>query len=49
MIWTPDQPLVSIKDVHKTFAGNIEVLKGITMNVMKRELVWPSRLYGSRK
>ena len=39
MTWTPDQPLVSIKDVHKTFAGNIEVLKGITMDVMKREVV----------
>src|ERR1041385_142751 len=39
MAWTPDQPLVSIKDVHKTFAGNVEVLKGITMDVMKREVV----------
>ena len=39
MTWTPDQPLVSIKDVHKTFAGGIEVLKGITMDVMKREVV----------
>ena len=39
MTWTPDQPLVSIKDVHKTFAGNVEVLKGITMDVMKREVV----------
>jgi polar amino acid transport system ATP-binding protein len=38
MPWTPDQPLVSIKDVHKTF-GNVEVLKGITMDVMKREVV----------
>src|ERR1700745_1700404 len=39
MPWTPDQPLVSIKDVHKTFAGNVEGLKGITMDVMKREVV----------
>src|ERR1044071_1503710 len=39
MAWTPDQPLVSIKDVHKTFAGGIEVLRGITRNVMKREVV----------
>src|SRR4051795_6258692 len=38
MPWTPDQPLVSIKDVHKAF-GNVEVLKGITMDVMKREVV----------
>ena len=38
MPWTPDQPLVSIKDVHKTF-GNNEVLKGVTMDVMKREVV----------
>ena len=38
MMWAPDQPLVSIKDVHKTF-GNVEVLKGITMDVMKREVV----------
>jgi len=38
MPWTPDQPLVSIKDVHKPF-GNVEVLKGITMDVMKREVV----------
>src|SRR5438105_4425322 len=30
MVWKPDQPLVSLKDVHKTF-GPIEVLKGITM------------------
>src|SRR5919205_48980 len=38
MPWTPDQPLVSIKDVHKTF-GNVEVLKGITMDVAKGEVV----------
>src|SRR6476646_11356306 len=38
MTWTPDQPLVSLKDVHKTFGGT-EVLKGITMDVRKREVV----------
>ena len=38
MPWPPDQPLVSINDVHKTF-GDLEVLKGITMDVMKREVV----------
>src|SRR4029078_7599744 len=38
MPWTPDPHLVSIKDVHKTF-GNVEVLKGVTMDVMKREVV----------
>src|SRR5207253_11067910 len=38
MPWTPDQPLVSIKDVHKAF-GNVEVLKGMTMDVMQREVV----------
>ena len=26
--WTPDQPIVSVKDVHKSF-GKLEVLKGI--------------------
>src|ERR1043165_9849306 len=38
MPWAPDQPLVSIKDVHKTF-GDVGVLNGITMDVMKREVV----------
>ncbi len=36
--WTPDQPMVSLNDVHKSF-GNLEVLKGITFDVMKREVV----------
>ena len=34
--WTPDQPMVSIKDVHKSF-GDLEVLKGISMDIMKGE------------
>ena len=36
--WTEDQPIVSIKDVHKSF-GDLEVLKGISMDVMKGEVV----------
>jgi len=36
--WTPDQPMVSAKDVHKSF-GDVEVLKGISMDVMKGECV----------
>jgi len=36
--WTPDQPMVSIKDVHKSF-GKLEVLKGVTFDVMKSEVI----------
>jgi polar amino acid transport system ATP-binding protein len=36
--WTPDQPIVSIKDVHKSF-GPIEVLKGVSLDVRKGEVV----------
>ena len=36
--WTPDQPIVSIKDVHKSF-GELEVLKGISLDVMKGEVI----------
>jgi polar amino acid transport system ATP-binding protein len=36
--WSPDQPIVSIKDVHKSF-GDLEVLKGITFDVMKGEVI----------
>ncbi len=36
--WTPDQPIVSIRNVHKSF-GDLEVLKGISMDVMKGEVV----------
>lgn len=36
--WTPDQPMVSAKDVHKSF-GALEVLKGVSMDVMKGECV----------
>src|SRR5712672_685576 len=38
MVWTPDQPLVRLADVHKTFGGN-EVLKGVSMDVMKGEVI----------
>jgi len=36
--WTPDQPMVSIKDVHKAF-GDLEVLKGVSLDVMKGEVI----------
>ncbi len=36
--WTPDQPMVSIKDVHKSF-GKLEVLKGVSMDIMKGECI----------
>jgi polar amino acid transport system ATP-binding protein len=36
--WTPDQPIVGIKDVHKSF-GPVEVLKGVSFNVRKGEVV----------
>ena len=36
--WTPDQPMVSLKDVHKSF-GDLEVLKGISLDVMKGEVI----------
>jgi|TARA_B110001450_G_scaffold256505_2_gene287288 polar amino acid transport system ATP-binding protein len=38
MTWTSDQPIVSIKGVHKSF-GNLEVLKGISIDVMKGEVI----------
>ncbi len=36
--WTADQPMISIKEVHKSF-GDLEVLKGVTFDVMKSEVV----------
>ena len=36
--WSPDQPIVSIQDVHKSF-GELEVLKGVSLNVMKGEVI----------
>src|SRR3546814_7870440 len=36
--WTPDQPIVGIGDVHKSF-GDTDVLKGISFDVMKGEVI----------
>jgi len=36
--WNSTQPIVSLKDVHKSF-GDLEVLKGITFDVMKGEVI----------
>jgi len=38
MTWTPDQPLVAIRDVYKSF-GAVEVLKGVSFDVMKGGVV----------
>jgi polar amino acid transport system ATP-binding protein len=38
MTWTPDQPIVSVRDVHKRF-GSVEVLKGVSLDVMKGEVI----------
>ncbi|TIQ38172.1 MAG: amino acid ABC transporter ATP-binding protein [Mesorhizobium sp.] len=38
MAWTPDEPMVRLQDVHKSF-GQIEVLKGISLQVMKGEVI----------
>lgn len=38
MTWTADQPIVSIRDVHKSF-GDLEVLKGVSLDVMKGEVI----------
>ena len=36
--WSDDQPIVSIQNVHKSF-GALEVLKGVSLDVMKGEVV----------
>jgi polar amino acid transport system ATP-binding protein len=36
--WTPDQPLVQARDVRKSF-GALEILKGVSIDVMKREVI----------
>ncbi len=36
--WTEDQPMVSLKDVHKSF-GELKVLSGISFDVMKKEVI----------
>jgi polar amino acid transport system ATP-binding protein len=38
MTWTPDQPLVSLKDVRKTF-HMLTVLNGVSMDVMKGQVI----------
>lgn len=38
MTWTADQPIVSIRDIHKSF-GDLEVLKGVSLEVMKGEVI----------
>lgn len=36
--WSPDQPIVSIKDIYKSF-GDLEVLKGVSIDIMKGEVI----------
>ena len=36
--WSPEQPMVRLQDVHKSF-GDLEVLKGISFDVMKGEVI----------
>ena len=36
--WTQDQPIIQIKDVHKSF-GDLEVLKGVSIDIMKGEVI----------
>ncbi|SNT76657.1 amino acid ABC transporter ATP-binding protein [Paracoccus seriniphilus] len=36
--WTPDQPIISIHNVHKSF-GTFKVLKGVSIDVMKGEVI----------
>lgn len=36
--WTPDRPIVSLRDVYKSF-GELEVLKGVSLDVMKGEVI----------
>ena len=36
--WTSEKPIVSLKNVHKSF-GTLEVLKGISFDVMKGEVI----------
>jgi polar amino acid transport system ATP-binding protein len=38
MNWDNTQPMVSIKDVHKAF-GELQVLKGVSLDVMKGEVI----------
>lgn len=38
MAWTEKEPIVSIDNVHKSF-GSLEVLKGVSLDVMKGEVI----------
>lgn len=38
MKWDPSQPIISIVDVHKSYGKN-EVLKGVSLDVMKGEVI----------
>ncbi len=38
MTWSEDQPMVSIKNLHKSF-GELEVIKGVSLDVMKGEVI----------
>ncbi len=38
MSWTDSEPMVSIRGVHKSF-GDLEVLKGVSLDVMKGEVI----------
>ena len=38
MTWTPSDPMVSIRDVHKSF-GALNVLNGISLDVMKGDVI----------
>src|SRR5437764_309598 len=38
MAWTPDQPLIRMRHVHKSF-GAVPVLSGISLEVMKGEVI----------
>jgi len=38
MTWSDDQPMVSVKELHKSF-GELEVLKGVSFDVMKGEVI----------
>ncbi|TCS67270.1 amino acid ABC transporter ATP-binding protein (PAAT family) [Primorskyibacter sedentarius] len=38
MNWTPADPMVSLKDVHKSF-GELKVLNGVSLDVMKGDVI----------
>jgi polar amino acid transport system ATP-binding protein len=38
MAWTPDKPLIALRDVRKSF-GAVEVLRGISFDVMKGQVI----------